>query len=81
MITPTDNELRQMANDFDGYLLEFCEHNLMSPLAASGLIMARLTNMAISFGYSEDYTKLLKEIARLHETTQSNKPGDSSSLH
>ena len=70
MVNPTEKELIQMARDFDEFVLDFCKENCMSPFATTGLILARLTNMAQNFGYSKDYTNLLSQITHINETLQ-----------
>lgn len=80
-MTPTNAELISMANEFDEFAMEFCEQNLMSPLAMSGVFLARMTKMAKDFGYPNEYTQLLTEIVKLHELTQAIDSNNSDFLH
>jgi hypothetical protein len=81
MTTITDNELRELAREFDEFLYDFCKNNCLSPLAATGVIMARMTNMAQRLGYSLEYSNLLFDIVKLHEESQPNSSSNTGALH
>jgi len=69
MNIPTNEELVAMANVFDEFVIEFCDEYRMSPLASSGLMLARLSKLAKELGYIDDYRKLLIEITKLNDDT------------
>lgn len=78
---PSNEELIAMAEAFDGFALDFCETNRMSPLAMSGVFLARMTKMANEFGYPDEYTRLLTEIVNMHVLSQATASGDSTAIH
>ena len=58
----TDEQLNNMALDFDACLVEICEKYNMSPLAFSGLALARLHCFSREFDYLNDYNDLLTRV-------------------
>lgn len=80
-MTPTNEELVSMANVFDEFMLEFCDEYSMSPLATSGLILARLTKLSKELEYHGHFQKLLTEIMKLNESSPTFITSESTSLH
>lgn len=70
MQMPTHEELVAMANVFDEFMMEFCTEYNLSPLAASGIFLARMSKLATELEYQTQYKRLLTEIAVINETTQ-----------
>ena len=81
MNIPSNEELVAMANVFDEFVLEFCDEYRMSPLASSGLMLARLSKLSKELGYSDDYCKLLSEIAKLNEVSSTFVSNNSTTVH
>lgn len=67
---PNEEELIAMSHVFDEFMSDFCVEYGMSPLEATGLFFARMTRLAQDFDYSANYGRLLKEIVKMHENTQ-----------
>lgn len=67
---PSDEELIAMANVFDEFMLDFADEYQMSPLEVTGLFLARMTRLAKDLEYSHHYGRLLAEIVKMHENTQ-----------
>jgi hypothetical protein len=66
-----------MANDVDEFVVTTCMKYKMSPLAFSGLLLARMTKMAKDIDYLGEHEKLLKTVLdKIYEdsstTVQSN---------
>ena len=78
---PTNDELIEMSNVFDAFLINFCNEYGMSGLASSGLILARLSKLAQEVGYHDDFKRLLTEVAILNETSQHTFSNNSTAVH
>jgi len=81
MNIPSNEELAAMANVFDEFVIEFCDEYKLSPLATTGLMMARLSKLSKELEYQNEFQKLLGEILSLNEKPPTFVTNNSTSLH
>ena len=55
----TDNQLRQMSDSIDSWILEFCHTNKIPAFMLTSIVIARLAVMCRSLDMSEDFKRLL----------------------